>query len=239
MVAVFTAVVLIFGQSVARAEDYLLAVQDYPPFGIHQKNGKPTGLGVDVANELSKRTGIQFKHIQPYTHQIDQLSQHQQAIFTMVTRGPDREKSLQWLGKWPRDRYCFMMKKENSHIKDLEEAKALKAIGVVQGGSSERFLQKQGFKNIESATGLSPNVRKLMAGRLDAVFATEISAPYVLKAEGIDKDKVVCVAHVDKPEIWMAASLKFNSAALAKLQEGFKAMDSEGLIEKLMKQYQP
>ena len=61
-------------------------------------------------------------------------------------------------------------------ILNMEQAKLLGGIGVIHGGNRQTYLENHGFINLEAVKDESLNIRKLMAGRIDLVFMSELEA---------------------------------------------------------------
>ncbi|WP_198013806.1 substrate-binding periplasmic protein [Desulforegula conservatrix] len=112
--------------------------------------------------------------------------------FFNVSRIPEREDSVKWVGPILVEAdYFYEMKNAPTGITNLEDAKKVKKIGVVRGGVHEKILLNNGFTNTYPVTEYLQTYRMLNAGRVNLVPATAGEAfESTLKKVGIPRDKI-------------------------------------------------
>lgn len=222
----------------AAVAEVKVATIDFPPLAIHTKTGQAAGMGVDLARELAKRTGLVLKDSLVQVNQLPKISDEEEAIFPMLARNAEREKHYRWVGKILDDKYCFATLKKQTPVVSLDVAKNLRSIGVNQGGATETFLVKNGFKNLDRALGNSGSIRKLNAGVLDAWFTSERVAFYSYKNEGKNPGDIVCSGDFARPAYWIAASVKMPAGVFKKLQAAYEALEKEGFVQQTISKYE-
>ncbi len=76
------------------------------------------------------------------------------------------------------------------NINSMEDAKKVRGIGVLRNGNREEYLKIRGFTNLDVVEDEWQNLKKLVAGRLDLVFMSELEAAALTKITGISLDKI-------------------------------------------------
>lgn len=220
-----------------QAQSLKLAVVEFPPLGIH-KDGKNSGVGVEVSREMAKRAKVSLVEFFTATSKFASLSDSKDIIFPVISRNSDREAKFKWIGKVFEDRYCFARKVGDEPITDIEKAKKLSKIAVNEGGATETFLKKLDFKNLDQSVNNQGSVRKLLAGRVDAWFSSELSVTQSLKENQTDPKQVVCSGEFAKPTFWIATFLNVPEENVKALKAAFEALEAEGFIKKELAKYQ-
>ena len=230
------AVALLFVSSTSHAREIRVVGFDLPPSSMGS-NGKLGGLGLDVVQALAERTSLTIGKAEVLNIQrLLQTVEEENVFYTALGRTAERDKMVFWIGKLLADSSCFVTKKGRV-ITSLQEAKKLRAIGVNGGGKRADFLKAQGFTNIEPVPLDSINLKKLDAGRIDAWFASDISAAYDIKTSGLKPQDFVCGGDFMPNEYYLAVSRPTKQDIVEKCTKEFSEMERRGEIAKMRDTY--
>lgn len=165
----------------------LLVVGDpLAPFE-YDKDGKPSGLDVDIATRIFNQLGIKFEiRLVPWKRAWQMIEDGAaDAVFT-TSRKPAREPFLYYPKEdmWVSE-YTFFVKKGNkiSPYLGYESAKE-KTIGVIKGYSYHDSFWAANLK-LEEVISLENNFKKLLADRVDMVITDKIVGQFTLKEMGL------------------------------------------------------
>ncbi len=221
------------------AETIKVAGVDFAPIVFHDGK-KIEGIGVDIIRELAKRTDLKLDEFQIQTERMNKLNTELPALYPVTIRTPDREEmKFQWIGKILDDHYCFVTLKTAKLVSTAEEAAKLKTVGSTRGGSTEKKVNSLGLKNIDIALGNSGNVRKLMAGKIEAWFTGGTVAMYSIRKEGFDPKLVQCGGDFGVTSYWIAATSLVPEVTFKKLQEAFTALEKDKFVSQAIKKFLP
>ena len=166
----------IFTFSVAFAQsmdDLALLTEQYPPFNF-KKDGQLQGISIDLLELMLKKAGSQLtrKDIQllPWARAYKKTMENKNTVLFVTTRTKERENLFKWVGPITDTSIMLIAKKgDDIHINSLEEIKKYK-IGVISEDVGEQLLVKDGIKdNLERVSKTILNIKKLNAGRIDAL----------------------------------------------------------------------
>ena len=166
--AAFTAMV-----SYARA-DLLINTLEEPPGSFTDRNGNVTGVTVDVVREIQRRLGNRAPiRIHPWARTYQNVLTQPNVLAFTATRTPERETKFHWIAMVVRNAHSFFVRKGSGiSISGLDDARALKGIGVLRASVWEEFLLRNGFTNLDRASTHEQNLIKFTTGRFDALYAS-------------------------------------------------------------------
>ena len=142
-----------------------------PPGNFVDENGEITGLSVDYVREIQQRIGNtdDIKMI-PWTRIYQTALKTPNIVFFSVARTPEREDKFHWIALVMRKPWAIYGKKGSGlQIRRLEDAKKVKAVGVMRGDVRADWLRQQGFTNLDNAVDHKQNIEKLIRGRVDLI----------------------------------------------------------------------
>jgi polar amino acid transport system substrate-binding protein len=226
----FIALALVF-HSQSYAQEIKIAAVEAQPFSTYEK-GPISGLSVEIVRELVKRADLKSIETGVPIFRMNEMAEADRAIFPVVTRNASRESKFKWIGLILEDRQCFATVKPAPPVTTMDEAKKLKALGVVRGGNAESRLSKEGLHNIVSAEGDTGNARKLAAKVIDAWYTSSALAFWALKQEGVDPSRIECSGNLGATPFWIATSKKITDTEFEKLKAAYAEIEKEGMIKK-------
>jgi polar amino acid transport system substrate-binding protein len=214
--------------------------EEDPPLQMTGSDGKPTGLVVELVQEIERRTGATDTiELVPWTRGYEAVQTRPNLLLFSMARTAERNSLFQWIGPTLEFSYSFIGRADSSVvIHSLEDARALKAIGVYKDDARDAFLTKQGFTNLDRAVDNVMNVRKLMSGRIEAYAGTTDSWPEVETA-GFPPSAVRQLFVFARVQLYLAASLGTPATTVRLWNQTLDAMKTDGTFQKIYAKYYP
>ena len=216
-----------------------LMTEDYPPYNFPDKNGKPTGISVDIVREIIKKTkDIDNITILPWARAYHKIQTEKNQVLFSTTRTPQREKLFKWVGPIATNTWVFYTKKGNDiKLSKLSDAKNLKyTIGTYKDDACELFLKLNGFENIESVPNDTLNVKKLISNRIDLWIVGEYQGK--IKAKRLNADKYLKkVFEIKKTYLYIAFSKDVDDKIIKKWQYELDRLKQNGIYQKILNKY--
>lgn len=230
----------LLGVAHAGAELAILTEED-APYSLTGKDGKPTGYGVEVVAEIQKRIdGKESVEIQPWARAYDTIKKNPNIVVFTMSRTKEREALFQWVGPVIENGWVFLGRKgAGVKIRSLEDAKTLKAIGVVRDYAWDTYLVGQGFTNLDRVTEHSNNLKKLQSDRLQAVVVSDLSYRDELIKQKFNPDDFEILYAFNTVQMYIAHSKETDKAIVDKWQTAFNAMKQDGSLAKILKKWIP
>ncbi len=208
-----------------------IAPYSYPP-----EHGE-RGVLFELMHELALRTGLSGEvQIVPLGRELEFLRNNPDAL-GVLARVPDREVHYRWVAPLLRERVLLVTRADSPvDISTLRAARGLR-LGVLLGGPAESVARRSGFEHVEATTSVGNNVRKLAAGRLDAllVMGGVAAAEEALPAgQSLSWREGAVIEYTD---IYVAGNPGFAPASVRKWQAALKAMQRDGSYQRILGRY--
>ena len=159
--------------------------------------------------------------------------------FFNVTRTPERENTVKWVGPIELSTpYFFEMKNAPTGIKTFEDAKEVKTIAVVRGGVVETFLKGKGFDNMYPVTSYTQCFEMLKAGRVNLTVPGDTPLLERLRDAGISPDEIQQTpVVVMKSSGFLAFSKNIPDEVVRQWQAAFDQIKESGKYDELYNLY--
>lgn len=234
---------LIFCYSLYAAE-IVLYTEDYPPYQMIE-NGKLSGIGVDVVNEIKKRVNdtVEIRLTKWDTAYKQALSSKNVGVFS-TGRTQERENMFKWVGPIGKTKYVFFMNKNNNlYIGNPDEAsKKVKEILVGNNDVSFQVLSSLGIKNLKSSSDITAkeNIHKIANNQADLWASDYYSGMYKINLYGY-KDKIKPVM-LNRPFLATTLNIAFNIGTdndiIKRWSKTLDEIISDGTFDKIIKKYE-
>jgi polar amino acid transport system substrate-binding protein len=122
-------------------------------------------------------------------------------------------------------------------INNLEDAKKVGKIGVVDGWFSTEFLTGLDFKNLGSTKLPADNAKKLVEGKVDLCAFTDTTAPEILKEAGYSMDEIIPAYVIKTYEYYIAFSKDTSDEIVNDWRRSFEEMKTDGTFDKISKKW--
>ncbi|MCI5522615.1 MAG: amino acid ABC transporter substrate-binding protein [Treponema sp.] len=219
-----------------KTDSFVLGLDDsFPPLGFRDENNEIVGYDIDLAKEVCKRLGLEFK-AQP----IDWSAKEQElstgsitCIWNGFTMTPERTEKMAFTAPYLNNAQVAVVRVD-SGIKTLADL-AGKKVGVQSESSAIYAIDSlPDFKSsLASLIEFKENVtalNDLEVGNLDAVILDEVVASYKIKTSG--KPLVVIEEPLANEEYGIAFA-KGNEALRDKVQAALEEMAKDGTVAKI------
>lgn len=226
----------------ARAETLQVVGSEFPPL-MHEENGKPAGLSVELLQMMlqdMKEIDVEIRFY-PVPRMLKMVEENRDTLTLSVTRNPEREPLFQWVGPiCSRTNALFKLKSRSelqpTTLADVQPYK----IGVGRGYAALKDLLNAGIpkENIEEVTEDVQNIKKLFAQRVDFVASNDLVFLDVLKREGHqwnDVEKTLILD--DKYQYYYAFNKDMGGNIVQRFQRTLDDIKRKGQYDELLKKY--
>ncbi len=205
------------------------------------EDGKLTGLAIDVVRELQRRVGNTDPiELVPWARGYVELETLPDVALFATARTAQRNELFKWVGPFDETAFSLYVKADSTiTLRDLGEAKSLRAIGVYTNDVRDLYLTKEGFRNLERTVDNVANVKKLMSGRIDAFASAEVSIEELAKSAGHKAEDMKVALTFLKVQQFIAFSRKTPDATVKAWSAAFEAMKRDHTFERIFRTYYP
>jgi len=219
------------------AQELTILTNDNPPIQFLDKDFRVLGgVGVQIVQAIQKSIG-DTSAIQgiPWARGYIMALRQKNVMLFSTTRTPEREASFQWVGPLFESRSILVASRKSDLIlTSLDDAKALRAIGIVRDDVRGQILKSLGFTNLEETTNYLNNIRKHVAGRTDAFTSTNVIMAAQIRQAGYDpKDFRVLFTYSRNP-VYLAFSRSTPVEIVGKWAAGLAAIKADGTLKALL-----
>jgi len=234
--AAFLAASLTAPLSPVKAGDQITFVSAHiPPFSI--RDGERPGFFREIAAELARRVGIEMKveYARSHPAAVKIVHARPNTVIFPLARTQSREPNFLWIQKVREVPVLFVSAQGKPKIETIDQAKKLGAVGV-RRGFAVKDLKKRGLENLVVVNTPEENAKALAAAKIDAWYAPEAEILYTWTKSGQTMPLIRGFS------TWtihghFAASKASPSIDVEAWRAAFKAMEREGLIEKIVGSY--
>lgn len=218
----------------------VLMTEEFAPFGYYDANGKLTGIGVEIVQNLTQRLAVSNDiQVLPWSRAIKELELLPNRALFCVARTPVRNDKFDWVGPILSDGvYLFHTEKLDSSNDDLDSAKQWESIAVTANYPEHQALLDLGFTNLWVTNQPRDNARLLLYNRVSAIVAGEFALPSLLKDQGLNTDNVVrsniLLFDID---LYIAFSKGTDPKVLARWQQALEDFQTSPEYQQIRKRY--
>lgn len=219
----------------------MLYTEHIPPFQIvDDKNRLVGGIAHVVTEKLMQRLQLDTHyHPLPWARSYKLAQEQKNALIYSIARSPQRESHFNWIGKIIQVKYYFYG--ANKHIAgvDLASNKVhdLKVV-VVRGSIEADLLRQIGFiegENLFFADSYPAAYKMALLGRVDAVYANQLSSIGMAKFLGVEADILLPIYTINQSlDLYIAANKNSSPDFIYKLKTEFENMERAGIVNSLI-----
>lgn len=224
------------------AGEVKLVTEISPPFEMYDKNGKLTGISIDIVRAIQKEINDTSPiKVYPWSRAIKLTKLRKNYALFSTLRTKAREKEFKWVGPIATIELVFFKKTDsNITIHSIEDAKKVGKIGVTSNVANYDILKSMGFRNLDViTTGVDEqNIKKLIRGRIDLWPALKFNALYNIKKMGL-KGKIEPINDVVifKGDLYISFNKNTDDAIIQKWQKALDTLRKRGVIQDIMNKY--
>ncbi|WP_410499023.1 substrate-binding periplasmic protein [Chitinibacter sp. S2-10] len=218
------------------ATDLTLMVGDNPPFNSFIEE-QPTGLAVDIVNEMLKRSAISANQYNfPWARALQTAASSPNHCVYTLGRIAEREARYVWVGPIASIQGVFFgLRGRNLQVKTLDDARKLR-VGDLRQGANAILLEQQGFK-IDYANSEEQNVKKLLAGRIDLYPASVFAARQIARRMKIDPHLLQPLLAFNQVDLYLGCSPATEPRLIKQLSSTLNQMRSDNTLRQLEARY--
>ncbi|MWV14467.1 transporter substrate-binding domain-containing protein [Pseudomonas sp. L-22-4S-12] len=217
-----------------------LYTEEYPPLNF-SRDGQPTGLGVEVVQEILRRTGQQARiSIVPWArgYQVAQVEANSGLFVTMRTA--EREHLFKWVGPIIVGVTSFYaLKGSGLHIASLEDARQAGIIAAPRQWYSYQTLQAKGLPNLYGVMGPKQMMTMLRHRRVPLVVADNVTLESLLALGELKPEDVELLHSFLRTYAYIAFSPSADDALIAEWQGALDQMKADGTFAAIYQRWLP
>lgn len=159
---------------------------NFPPMGFRDESGQLTGFDIDLAKEVSKRTGIEmeFKPIDWSSKEAELVSKRVDALWNGLTITDQRKEKILFSEPYMHNDQIIVTLASRNDLTDLASLKG-KIVGTQEGGTGIDALAKRpelrdSFGELRLYGVYTDALMDLEIGRIDAVLIDSVVGQYYM-----------------------------------------------------------
>lgn len=223
-------------------DDYKFMTEDYPPFNYGQADDLK-GISIElwdlILKKLNSKKTIKEVEVLPWARSYNNLQSEDNTLLFVMTRTTERENLFKWVGPVAPTKIVIVApKSKNIKISSFADLFKYK-IGVVRDDVAELLLLSNNVpkSNIYPAVKLVDNIKKLLAGRVDAISYEESVLKWTLKQEGEKVSDYETIFPLKEGEVFFAFNKNTPDDLIDKVQEAFDQVKQSVEYKKIMDKY--
>ena len=227
----------------ARAEIVeVYALEAMPYCGTEQ--GRPSGLAVEILQAASRHGApeFRFRFDVPWLRAQEMIQRpgHELSAIIPFSRTAPRETQFRWLAELFLTQSRFYSYLRPAPLVSMDEAKAVKKIGVVRGHALINVLQNAGITRLDTgATDAGNNVRKLFYQRFDTIADSDLIVRYHWNKMSYPANALQQGASIGpQTGVYLAAGLHFPDATAQLIQQALHRLQTSGELQPILARWQ-
>jgi cystine transport system substrate-binding protein len=207
----------------------------YAPFTFHDANGKLTGFDVEIAEEISKRLGVEAEFIETQWDGIfaGMDAKRFDVIFNEVSITDERKVKYDFSDPYIVSKAVLVVAEDNEDIKSFADLKGKKSGQSLTSNLSD--IARENGAEIVAVEGFNQAIDLLTSGRIDATINDSLSYLDLLKQK--PDVKIKQVDEVEGGSQSAATFLKGNDELIEAVNDGLAEMKTDGTYLKISEKY--
>ncbi|WP_159084386.1 substrate-binding periplasmic protein [Dongshaea marina] len=168
-------VLLIPLPSLASYTKLVLAMPNFPPF-TYMINGSYQGYGYEKMAQVLDEVGVPYeiKLVPSYAKALADLKNHRVDGFFLASKNAERDSVAVFSKPLMLNRWSWFVSSRYSLTPSDPRFKENARIGTVFGTNTQRWLERNAYKVTSRELNTAELIRKLKAGKIDAIFMAEM-----------------------------------------------------------------
>lgn len=239
MRALLLFLILLFASpATGHSVELTILTENLPPLN-YLRDGQLVGPSVEIVQEIQRRIGSDDQiQIFPWARAYRIALEKENVVLFGTTQTEARKDLFKWVGVLSTKKDILLARKDaHITISNLEEAKKVSRIGTLREDTKERFLQSQGFTNLEPVSDERKNAKKLSLGRIDLWAYKKPGYKIVCELAGVDHEDFEEVYHLREIDVSIAFSKKTADEIVAIWRKAYDEMISDGTIARIREKW--
>lgn len=223
------------------ADGIRVVTEEFPPYDFTGADGEVEGMATEVVRAVLAELDYAPKiEALPWARALRLASTTPGTLLFSVVRTPEREPDFHWVGVVCEVKsYLFRLKSRTDirggKLADLKQY----SIGVVRDWAGQKYLERQGFTQLQKVAESDGNIKKLMGGRVDLIEDYEANLIYRMKKLGFDPgsvEKVYFNADISGP-LYAVFGKDTNEETVERFRDAFSVVHLDGRYEAIQQRW--
>jgi polar amino acid transport system substrate-binding protein len=212
--------------------------EELKPYNFNE-NGKLTGLGVELLEEICDALDIPFQvQVLPWEEGYSIVQNTDNAVLFSMVLNAERRDLFKWAGPFTSVEFSFYSAAQNQlTLNSLEDARQVGAIGVLRDYSIEQFLVKNGFTNLVYCADPQDALTKLLNGDIDLYPSDRYSVDAAIHAMGQNIYLLRDLLPIRTEMVYFAFNKMVPDDVIADIQQEIDRAKENGFLSALHKKY--
>ncbi|WP_295999378.1 ABC transporter substrate-binding protein [Rugamonas sp.] len=206
------------------------------PFGQLDKAGLASGLAVDLADSVSRESGIVItSSVAPYQRALAMMSSGLADIMITISNSRLEQVATPLATFFKGD--VVVVGRAGTRFHSLADLRG-KMVGQIRGAEYvEAAIADAGIIKHETSS-LEQTMRMLLEGRYEAAIGFRGAMFYVLRTMNVPREKLGATLLLSQPDVWLYLSRKVQEPAInAALIKAANALRERGAVKELLAHY--
>jgi polar amino acid transport system substrate-binding protein len=243
MIGIIVGIIFLIGTASGEAKKILLSEEGaWPPY-TYESEGTPTkGLSLELMEEIFHRLQIPYElKLYPQQRCIEQMKTGERDAMTLISKSRDREDFLDFtipVMESPGLLYYSADRSQPIQWNNFSDLRHYK-IGIVIGYNyGEAFNKARKQLNVQEVVKIEQNLKKLLAGRIDIIFANQDEISEIIKKNPDYKGKI---RTAEKPYISYTYHMGFSKKSEARwlipsINQVILEMKADGTLARILEE---
>jgi PAS domain S-box-containing protein len=206
----------------------------YPPYSVVDDSGEADGFAVELLRATLKEMGLGVEFKIGYWKDVkESLEKGEVDFLPLVGRTREREENFDFTVPYLTMRGVILVRGETTGIVSLNDLKG-KKLAVMKGDNAEEFVSRINLDaDIIAEATYEEAVKKLSAGKVDAVIIQKLLALQLTDDLGLDNLKIAGEPLEEFPQHFCFAVKEGDAELLSVLNEGLSRVIAKDIYRRL------
>lgn len=216
-----------------------IVTEEFPPFSFTNAQGELDGLATEVVREIMRRLDMhQPIRVKPWARAYRETVNGDHNMLFSVSYTKQRSPLFQWVGSiYTLHSNLYAKSGSGIRVSSMREVKRLPEIGSYRDSMDAQILQAKGVKNLDIVTDNVQNIRKLMAGRVSVIAASDITLAEMVKQAGYQFEQLEMLYTFATTEGYIVFSRQVPTKVVALWQQTLQEMEQEGELRRIQEKW--
>jgi polar amino acid transport system substrate-binding protein len=236
----FLTVFLVLLVPALAAQSLTIYCEDNPPFQ-YKKDGVLTGFMVELVQHLQKAVVNTDKiEVVPWNRGYSMALSKPNVMLFGMARTPARNDLFQWVGPTHEGPLALYVRADYAgRLENLEDAKAVRSIGVSLNDVRDVLLTAAGLTNLVRTSDNVVNLRQTMNGRLDAFASSDTEIRELIAKEGLKPSQIRKAFDFSASWLYIAVSKGTPASVAHDWNAALDHLKADGTFSHLYQKYFP
>ena len=218
--------------------DFQFLTENYKPFN-YADSGKIAGLAPELLEKICDNLNIPFKvSVLPWDEAYSRSLAEPDCMLFSTSMNSKRKDLFKWAGpiaslEW----YFYSLSKNSIKINSIDEARSIRAIGVLKDYTTEQYLVNLGFKNLYYFKDNQEAISKLLDGSIDLFPADRYTTEAIMQKLGKSFFTLKEVLPIKTELVYFAFNKAVPDAVVADFQREIDHLKENGELKSLSQKY--